>query len=295
MFMPFLPLPFVFTILLIVLSLSAATRDDEKPTNWPLQALILVSAFLSLLSGLRWGYGVRGAIMYLAPNAATAVPPRAYAGVMELVRRPNARLLRHFTPHAAPIVAVIVLLETWHDAVDTEIVVSFVADAVAILRLIRPGADALRLTPFERTMPAYRAILFAALALLFSAGIDTFAFLDVTWMQRGHSPSVIAIGNLLSLIILSLAVASANRSRAETESAETKAAPQIGEDKETFSIVETVMATKHVYRDVDLSLDRLARKLGIPARQISSAINRATGRNVSQYVNEHRVTEACIC
>lgn len=42
-----------------------------------------------------------------------------------------------------------------------------------------------------------------------------------------------------------------------------------------------------------LHLDRLARKLDIPARQISSAINRATAENLSQYVNEHRIAEAC--
>jgi adenosylmethionine-8-amino-7-oxononanoate aminotransferase len=69
--------------------------------------------------------------------------------------------------------------------------------------------------------------------------------------------------------------------------------PETGSDKETLSAIEALMAAKRVYRDVDLNLDRLARKLGIPARQISTAINRATGKNVSQYVNEHRIAEAC--
>jgi len=55
-----------------------------------------------------------------------------------------------------------------------------------------------------------------------------------------------------------------------------------------------LMKDRHAYRDVDLNLDRLARKLAIPARQISAAINRATGKNVSQYVNEHRIAEACL-
>ena len=68
---------------------------------------------------------------------------------------------------------------------------------------------------------------------------------------------------------------------------------ETGSYKETLSAVEMLMATKRAYRDVDLNLDRLARKLGIPARHISMAINRATGKNVSQYVNEHRIAEAC--
>jgi AraC-like DNA-binding protein len=31
----------------------------------------------------------------------------------------------------------------------------------------------------------------------------------------------------------------------------------------------------------------------IPARQISAAINRLAAKNVSQYVNEHRIAAAC--
>ena len=65
------------------------------------------------------------------------------------------------------------------------------------------------------------------------------------------------------------------------------------QDAQTLAAVQALMKDKHAYRDVDLNLDRLARKLAIPARQISAAINRATGKNVSQYVNEYRIAEAC--
>lgn len=291
--MPFIPLPFVVTILLLVLFLAVAMKNDERPANRPLQALVLVSAFLSVLSGLRWGYGVHGAIMYLAPLGAATVPPLVYTGVVELVHPPRARMLRRLAPHGTTMLIVMALLVVWRDAVDLALVLSFLAYAAAILRLMLPGTDALRLALFEGAAPAYRAILLAAFALLFSAAIDTFVFFDMTWMRGEHSPSLIAIGNLISLIILSLAVAAASQSRAEARVAETTVPPQTGENRETFASVETLLTTKHVYRDVDLNLDRLARKLGIPARQISSAINRATGKNVSQYVNEHRIAEAC--
>jgi AraC-like DNA-binding protein len=57
--------------------------------------------------------------------------------------------------------------------------------------------------------------------------------------------------------------------------------------------IDALMRTRGLFRDPDLSLDRLARKAGLPARRISAAINRATGRNVSQWVNDHRIGEAC--
>jgi AraC-like DNA-binding protein len=53
------------------------------------------------------------------------------------------------------------------------------------------------------------------------------------------------------------------------------------------------MRGSHIYRDPELSLNRLAGKVGISARAISGAVNRARGANVSQYVNEHRVRDAC--
>jgi len=53
------------------------------------------------------------------------------------------------------------------------------------------------------------------------------------------------------------------------------------------------MLIQKLYRDENLNLTRLARRAGIPARRISGAINRLTSKNVSQYVNDHRITEAC--
>ncbi len=291
--MLFIPLPFVVAILLIVLFGAAVRQGDERPPNRPFLALILVSTVLSLLSGLRWGYGVRGAILYLAPLGAATVPPLAYAGVTELVRRSQAPPAHRLALHALPMTIIAVLLATWRDAIDMTLVLIFVAYAVAILLLMRSGTDALRLAPFEEAARAYRAILFAALALLFSASVDVFVFFDMTWMRGELAAPLIAVANLASLIILSIAAATASRSHATPEPAETATPPQTGGDRETLSAVEALMTTRRTYRDVDLNLDRLARKLGMPARQISTAINRVTGKNVSQYVNEHRIAEAC--
>ncbi len=291
--MPFVPLPFVVAILLVILFAVAIWQDDERPANRPFLALILVSAFLSVLSGLRWGYGVKE-VMYLAPVGAATVPPLAYAGVMALVRKNGQPTLWRLALHLGPALVIIFLLATsWRSAIDGALIAIFVLYAIAILLLMVPGTDALRFAPFEEAAPAYRAILFAAFALLFSAAIDTFVFFDLTWMQGKYVPPLIAIGNLALLIILSIAAATASRSHAAPETLEAAIPSETGGDRETLSAVEALMTTRRAYRDVELNLDRLARKLGIPARQISTAINRATGKNVSQYVNEYRIAEAC--
>ena len=291
--MLFMPLPFVVAILLIVLFVTVVRRDDGVPANGPFLALILVSVLQSLLSGLRWGYGVEE-VMYLAPVGAAVVPPLAYAGVTALVRKSRKPLFRRVALHGGPALIIIFLLATsWRGAIDVALVVTFVAYAVAILLLMRPGADALRLAPFEGTAPAFRAILFAAFALMFSAAVDIFVFLDFAWTKGEYVRPVIAIGNLALLAILSIAAAAASRSRAPVEMAEAAPEPEMPADWETVAAVKALMQTKHVYRDADLNNDRQARKMALPTRQISAAINRATGKNVSQYVNEYRIAEAC--
>jgi AraC-like DNA-binding protein len=289
---PAIPLPIVVSILLIVLLVTVLRREGSASANRPFLALILVSILQTLLAGLRWGYGVE-AVMFLAPIGAATVPPLAYAGVTALSGKSRRPPLRRLLLHAVPALAVIGLFATWRGAIDLVLIATFLGYAVAILRLMRPGADALQLTPFETVAPAYRAILFAAFSLIFSAVIDTAVYLDFAFAQGTYVRPVIAIGNLALLGILSVAAAAASRGPPPAEPDRRAPQPVVIEDRETLSAVEALMQGKRAYRDVDLNLDRLARKLGIPARQISTAINRATGKNVSQYVNEHRVAEAC--
>jgi AraC-like DNA-binding protein len=288
--MIFIPLPFVIAILLVILFAAVRNRDDSPSP--PFQALILLSAFQSVLSGLRWGYAV-SPIMYAMPVAAAMVPPLAYLGVVRLARKSLLSPIQQIFLHGLPAGLVVVLVTIWRDAIDIAIILIDIGYAAAILLLMRSGADALRLAPFENAGPTYRAILFAAGALLLSAAVDTFIWLDFAWAGGEYALKVITFGNLAALAILAIAAAAASRSHAPADRIETVRPREILQDSQTLSAVQALMKDRHAYRDVDLNLDRLARKLAIPARQISAAINRATGKNVSQYVNEYRIAEAC--
>ncbi|WP_082975932.1 MULTISPECIES: helix-turn-helix domain-containing protein [unclassified Rhizobium] len=300
--MLFIPLPFVVAVLLLILFVTVLRREEETAPNRPFLALILLSVLQSLLSGLRWGYGIQ-AVAVIAPIIAAMVPPLAYGGVSRLVRTSRRSLPARIALHAVPAAVIFLLMAFWRDAIDIALVLIFVGYALAILRLMRPGADALRLAPFEGAVPAYRAIIFTAVALCLSASVDIFVFFDFTWAHGEHAVTVISVSNLAALIILGFAAAAASRSRAPAEAAEVAPRPETSEDKtsedktsedkETIATVDALMEAKKLYRDANLNLDRLARKTGIPARQISAAINRAMDKNVSQYVNDYRIGEAC--
>ncbi len=290
--MLFIPLPFVVALLLLILFVTVLRRDEEAQPNRPFLALILFAVLQSVLAGLRWGYGVQ-AVGVIMPVTAAMVPPLAYAGVSRLVRTSRRPLPTRIALHAVPAAVILLLMVFRRDAIDLALVFVFVCYALAILLLMRPGADALRLAPFEGAVPAYRAIIFAAVALCLSASVDIFVFFDFTWAHGEHALTLISISNLAVLVILGIAAAAASRSRAPAETVEAVLKSETTEDKETIATVDALMEAKKLYRDANLNLDRLARKAGIPTRQISAAINRAMDKNVSQYVNDYRIGEAC--
>jgi AraC-like DNA-binding protein len=65
------------------------------------------------------------------------------------------------------------------------------------------------------------------------------------------------------------------------------------EDEAIVARATAALDEGELYRNENLSLAKLARKAGLPARDLSSALNRATGLNVSQFVNNRRIAEAC--
>jgi AraC-like DNA-binding protein len=48
-----------------------------------------------------------------------------------------------------------------------------------------------------------------------------------------------------------------------------------------------------LHKDEDLSLRRLSRRIGLPDRAVSQAINRTRDMNLSQFVNDFRIQDAC--
>ena len=52
------------------------------------------------------------------------------------------------------------------------------------------------------------------------------------------------------------------------------------------------MVQEKPYLDPNLTLAQLARKLRVPAKALSTTINRATGENVSRFVNAARIRHA---
>ncbi len=294
--MPSVPLPFVVAILLLILLAALARRNGAAPANRPFLGLIAACSVQSALLGLRWGYGIEP-VRYILPILAAAIPSLVYASFGVLTSKNAIWRLVAIWPHVIPVTAVGLLVALWRQAIDEALIAIYLGYAAVLLWLAKSGPDVLRRAQLEGTVPAHWALQLSAAALIGSAVVDGLVALDFEWTHGTHAATIIASANLLGLFVLCLAASVAGQSQLSAESLETtEEAIPVDVHKEDLTVlarIEDLMRTQRLFCDENLSLERLARKAGTPARQISAAINRLTAKNVSQYVNDYRIAAAC--
>lgn len=176
------------------------------------------------------------------------------------------------------------------------------------MRIGSGGLDRLAATRLSDAAKARKATLIAGLVLTSSGAVDLLIAGDFNFYKGAHAALIVGIANVVTLPLIAYAVAIVGKSVSAPEALEpvqdspTDVAtasiqlepPDVStpDDARIVEAIDTMMRKKQLFRDPDLTLNRLARRAGIPSRQISKAINRAFGRSVSQVVNEYRIEEA---
>ena len=57
--------------------------------------------------------------------------------------------------------------------------------------------------------------------------------------------------------------------------------------------LQALLQKEPLFLDPDLTLSRLARRMLVPVKALSSAINQSSGDNVSRFINSYRIEHAC--
>ncbi|CAM5505059.1 hypothetical protein MAUB1S_08437 [Mycolicibacterium aubagnense] len=287
--MPAIPLPFVTALLLVVLLARMAGQGGL--VRGPLTLFVVLCAAQAVVLGLRWNYDWPAAHL-VQPVLAAALPPLAWLGFADL-RRPDA--LRW--PHAVPVAAIAAMVALWSDPIDVALIALFSGYGIALLWVARQGPDGLRVARFGDAAAASRAMATVGILFIFGALVEAAIALDIA--GDTGAARIVGFANVVVLVIIGYAAAVAGRSRvpAEPEPGDTDLPKRLADgapedDAQVLAAVDRLMQERKLYRDPNLTLDRLSRRAGIPARHISAAVNRVHGRNVSQVVNEYRVEEA---
>jgi AraC-like DNA-binding protein len=286
-----LPLPLVVAFALGLLLARAVLRGEGHPL---LRLLIATCALQSAIVALVQHYGLDW-LRPLQPVTATLAPPLAWLAFVADVERPLGRA-RDAAHGLGPLAALAAVLAA-PAALDVLVPGIYLGYGAALLHATRAAGAALartRLDAGETPRLVWRAI---AAALLASGASDVLIALDLAFgagAWRGPVLSLVSAAILLALGALALSRAlDPPPEHAPDEPASTPPAPPDAQrEARLVAGFERLMSEGRVYLDPDLTLARLARKLGVPAKPLSAAINRAYGESVSRVVNARRIAHA---
>ncbi len=287
--MPVLPIAMITALLLAGLLVHRLATRETHPT---LLALIAACAVQSAIIALVHYYGI-SAIRPLQPVLATLIPPIAWLAFARV--SDGAGNSRPFAWHALGPVLAIVCLLTIPMLLDVLIPLSFTGYGAAMLWRLGQGEDSLQHSRLESGAMPLLAWRIIAVSLIASAGCDVLIVYNLSMGEQGvllWVPSLVSTLSLLGLGALSLSHAIESR---RDDKAGDDGLSQAGTERDQAMIakLDDYVRAHKPFLDPDLTLARLARKLTVPAKQLSAAINRAKGENVSRYVNRQRIEEAC--
>lgn len=287
-----LPLPILTCLLAGVVAALTWRLDLGHPfARIFFAALFGLFALQALLVGLRFGYGVVDYILVqrLLPFL---TGPLMYLGFATLAV-PDDRLTRTITLHLGGAVLLIVACGFATDRygnLDWMIAASYIIYAVILIRQWRKGPDALIHARLDLARPIAQWMLFGAGMLLALLVLDTAIAISFAMQRAGQAATLISSGSVLFALLLIAVVFALSRNLSP---APVLTAPAPADDSDaTVSAARAMLAKSQLYLDPDLSVQRLARRLHIPVRTLSSAINQSEGMNVSQWVNGFRLTHA---
>ncbi|WP_374651654.1 helix-turn-helix domain-containing protein [Dongia sp.] len=292
--MIFVPLPFVVALLLLIRLVAMLHSQEQLKGNRPFLALTGLCTLQSLALGLRWGYDIVE-LRYVLPVLASCLPPLVLASFRGLAHRDEAEISNARWLHATPPIVIVALLLLAPGLIDAALIVLFIGYALAVLNLGSAGPDALDEARLDRVLAAHRVLVIAAASLCLSALFDLAILMDFEWSKGANAALFVSIANLLVLLFLGFTATIAAHARALPASASNmgQVSSPAAQDREVLDRIDHLLANEKLSRDENLTLSRLARRAGVPARQISGAVNRLARKNVSQYINDFRIAEAC--
>lgn len=282
-----IPLPFIAG-LIFVLVLHHSLKGVEAPgSRRYFVAFLVLYALQGVVVGLHFGYGVRQ-LAPIQPITASVMPPLAYLAFRGLT---DAKLPKPWIHLWAP-VCLTLSIAFLQILVDPLLLVIFLFYGFALWRLTSAsGAEVMAEASLQRMRPALRAARLTAILMFFFALSDVAVAIYAGFAGAEGVPFAVAIMNIVALAATAIYYVLPQPDRADA-AARTPVLPD-PEDEAIVKQVAMVLDEAELYRDENLSLAKISRKAKIPARDLSAAINRATGLNVSQFVNNRRIDEAC--
>ncbi|KZK90440.1 HTH-type transcriptional activator RhaR [Pseudovibrio sp. Ad46] len=294
--MPSLPLPFFTALFLCFILLRLMVGYGRKIPSL-LIATISLYAIQSVLLGIKWGMGDLPPWSLI--GLALLLPPATWLSFLQLTERLSKKAVGWTIVATVASLSSLTLAPAFNALVliDLTSVVVYLGYGLLFFRsaTTRQWEWASHL-PIDQMLPARQTQLIAGAIFSTSALVDLAVAADFAVNKGTNAATIVGTANLFMLLALVTIAVLFTRKPAATPQLPQPEAKTVSASEEQIELVEALdqlMQNEHLYRDENLSLDRLARKLRVPARQISTAVNTVREVNLPQYTNGFRVTEAC--
>lgn len=290
-----LPLPVLAAVLCLVIAPLMLRLDLGRRCAAVYFALLFAGfALQSMLVGLRFGYGIEDFITFQRVLP-LSVGPLLYLGFLSLAL-PAKDLRKHAAWHlgVAFVLAVVLgLFANIYRDFDLVISISYLIYIALLIRLSRKGPDHLIFARLDVARAAQRWMLLGAGLLLILLVLDTAIALNFVFARGNHATAMVSLGSLMLIGLLLLILTRMPSVLAPEQSAPAPAPERAASDEADLEqLVREMLIKSQIYLDPDLSVQRIARRLSVPERNLSAAINQSQGMNMSQYVNGFRLDHA---
>jgi len=300
-----IPVAFAIAIVAVIVGTGiAAARRIPMRARLLLSFFFAMLASMGLLVGLRDGYNIEAA-RSIQPVIAMLIQPTLFLVFNSLTEEPPTPVWSLLIYHGWPAALVAIIMSSPSLQVvpiDVYVFSSMLFYLVNLVRLLRGGSDSF----VQLTESGYK---FAVIGLIGSISlfgfvllVDAAIFISVRLFAGFLSDALVRASTIaIAAIVLVSAFYAAVILLRDTETggkSESSKKSQAGStkptahDKKTLEALDELLIERELYRDTDLTLARVARRMGVPARDISHAVNHCCSENFSRHMNGYRVRHA---
>jgi AraC-like DNA-binding protein len=286
-----LPLPIV-TFILAVFACALVWRIDfgNRLAHRLLTGAFAMMSVGTLLIALRFGYGIETFILIQRVIPLFIAPLIAFGFASFFW--PNDRVRRWVYIHWGAVFTFVVVMQIfpkYWTAYDITIGLSHLVAIAALLFMWRLGQDKLVHAPLGLARTLLRWCLLSAICLGVIFVFETSITISFAMERMDQAVKLVSYGSIFLLISTLTAIVVFSSHKKEVDGVVAK---PLEKDVSLEQKARELLNETQLFLDTDLTLERLARRLHVPARALSEAVNQTQGLNVSQYVNGFRLAHA---
>ncbi|WP_413732831.1 helix-turn-helix domain-containing protein [Sodalis sp. RH20] len=289
-----LSVPFPVITVSALLFLLALTLFPKKQRHGGTLRFLVACIVLLSVSTLRWEYH-SAMLRNIQSGLALLLPPVAWHSFISMT---EINRQRHWLLLFVPATLAFFIRIFWPAATDFILFMLFAGYGCSLLRMAWQGEHNFTLSRLGESSHTTRMAFFAGCFLCLSALTDLAVSFDFSITGGKQAPVMVVIFQVMLLPLIGAAIVSARSTAALSGSAAREATPPAraelpaGELAGLYRLLEKQVRESQIYLNPDLTLSLLARKTGVPARQLSGAVNAISQCNVSQWINGFRVERA---